>query len=390
MAYEPKLTAGLRLYKNGSVAASVSDKSSVTSLTASGLTNGTEYTFTATHYDSTGQVKEGPKSSEVIVKAWSTTTTYNVTFPALQKGYGVAQQTWTYYNNMGVKSTRVATISGSGYSGDTKAATIAVRSGLTVAITDTKYYSNIANYVEPSQYMGSSGKETSWTITSAKTVNQMFTQWKVSPLTTVTDIKTRQATVSIKNQTSTPFQFSFRFAAYGDEIRDFDFTTTSSTYTTSSYKFYHYEMAPQTKYYVQSSYYSSTYNLIDRDSATIVTFTTATPSYVAVIIPAKTTYAQNVVYKYYGVSATQSTYTQTSTSTKTITVETNSTITATCNPTSTYLDSVTATTNVGTSNTTLPAMKPRFKTPTLKSLTNAPDDTILILNYQSPVGCYMD
>lgn len=176
MAYEPKLTAGLRLYKNGSVVTSVSDKTSVTSLTASGLTNGTEYTFTATHYDSTGQVKEGPKSSGIIVKAWSNTTTYNVTFPALDKAYGVGQQTWTYYNNMGVKSTRVAALSDSGYSGDTKAATIAVRSGLTVAITDTKYYSDIANYIEPSQYMGSSGKNTNWTITSATTVNQMFTQ----------------------------------------------------------------------------------------------------------------------------------------------------------------------------------------------------------------------
>lgn len=119
-------------------------------------------------------------------------------------------------------------------------------------------------------------------------------------------------------------------------------------------------------------------------------FTTPAASYVTVTIPGKTTYAQNVVYKYYGGYVGQSTYTQTSTSTRTIQVEKNTTITATCNPTSSYLEPVTATTDIGTSNKTLLAMKPRFKTPTLNSLTNSPDDTIIKLNYQSPVGCYMD
>ena len=229
MAYEPKLTAGLRLYKNGGVAATASAQSSVASLTASGLTNGTEYTFTATHYDSTGQVKEGPHSNGIIVKAWSTTTTYNVTFPALDKAYGVGQQTWTYYNNMGVKSTRVAALSDSGYSGDTKAATIAVRSGLTVAITDTKYYSNIANYVEPSQYMGSSGKNTNWTITSNTTVNQMFTQWKVSPAVTITSTEPRKVTFNVKNNLSIPINISYRADVTDGEIRDVEFTTPLNT-----------------------------------------------------------------------------------------------------------------------------------------------------------------
>lgn len=249
MAYEPKLTAGLRLYKNGNVAATASAQSSVASLTAGGLTNGTEYTFTATHYDSTGQVKEGPHSSGIIVKAWSTTTTYNVTFPALDKAYGVGQQTWTYYNNMGVKSTRVAALSDSGYSGDTKAATIAVRSGLTVAITDTKYYSNIANYVEPSEYMGSSGKETNWTITRATTVNQMFTQWKVSPAVFVTKVNKRNVEFRATNNLSIPAKISYRAEVTDGDIRDAQFMTTgASVPVNSTITLTQYDMMPGTQH----------------------------------------------------------------------------------------------------------------------------------------------
>lgn len=130
---------------------------------------------------------------------------------------------------MGVKSTRVATISGSGYSGDTKAATIAVRSGLTVAITDTTYYSDIANYVEPSQYMNSGDQYTHWTITSAKTVNQMFTQWKVSPAVTITSTEPRKVTFNVKNNLSIPINISYRADVTDGEIRDVTFVTPVNT-----------------------------------------------------------------------------------------------------------------------------------------------------------------
>lgn len=164
-------TAGIRLYRNNSVTHTNNSTTQADFITYS-LTNGTEYTFNATFFDVNGSIKEGPKSANFVVKAWSTTTTYNVTFPVLQKGYGVAQQTWTYYDNYGVKRTQVTTLSDSGYSGETASRTTAVRSGLTVAITDTKYYSDIADYIEPS----TTSTETSWTITTATTVKQLYTQ----------------------------------------------------------------------------------------------------------------------------------------------------------------------------------------------------------------------
>lgn len=183
---------------------------------------------------------------------------------------------------------------------------------------------------------------------------------------------------------------AYRYARYIDGVGDVSFNISSAQITSgASWNVTISSLTPQTKYALQCSYYSSTYNLIDRNSAEIVTFTTTTPTYVTVTIPAKTTYAQNVVYKYYSGSAGQSTYTHAKSSTATINVETNSTIYATCNPTSTYLQSTQTSTNIGTSNITLAAVRPQFRTPTLNSLTNSPDDTIIKLNYQSPVGCYL-
>lgn len=140
---------------------------------------------------------------------------------------------------------------------------------------------------------------------------------------------------------------------------------------------------------MQVSYYSDTYTKINRDSATCTTLTTAKPSYTTVTIPGKTSYAQNVVYRYYGGQLGRSTYIQTSTSSTTLQVELNENIEYTCNPKSNYLQSNDAITSAITHSQTLSPAYPRFKTPTLNSLSNSPDDTILILDYQSPVGCYM-